>query len=446
MTLIEIFNNIANAIRYKLNTTDKMLVEDMSDKIRSISSNTISSGYLLEIKTYPNSIVTVSKEGNTIKSTTSDSNGIANIYFNDNDDNGIWNININKDGLEYNDTWSYDVYLKSTKVCMYGGLSKYNGTVEELSAARYWLAATTVGNYALFGGGGKTNNVYTPMVDSYTSSLTHGNPNNLSDTKIHYDATTVGNYALFAGGSYNTIVVDTYTSSITKGTAADLSKARYHLAATSVGNYALFGGGNDSTNTAYATVDTYNTSLSKSTAKDFSQPRSKLAATTVGNYALFAGGHAYITSNYIETYDVGLSKGITSFIMNLIKYDLSATTVGSYALFGGGYAGGDYTPLVTGITSSLSKVAVDNLSENTFTKGAATTVANYAVFGGGSNTNGNGAVDNYNISLTKSTSAPFGYYISDLAATSVGDYAIFGGGMDKTPASSKVVNIYIATD
>ena len=60
-------------------------------------------------------------------------------------------------------------------------------------------------------------------------------------------ATTVGNYALFGGGNdsggYPTGAVDVYDSSLTRTIAQDMETPRNDLAATTVGNYALFGGG-----------------------------------------------------------------------------------------------------------------------------------------------------------------------------------------------------------
>ena len=89
----------------------------------------------------------------------------------------------------------------------------YYGTIDGLSAARTNVVATTVGNYALFGGGSTT-------------------------------------------GSVSKSTVDAYDTSLTRTTATDLSVARRNLAATTVGNYALFGGGYDGS-TYYSTVDVY---------------------------------------------------------------------------------------------------------------------------------------------------------------------------------------------
>ena len=90
----------------------------------------------------------------------------------------------------------------------------YYGTVTGLSQVRCLPAATTVGNYGLFGGGG---------------------------------------YGVFADTLYST--VDAYSASLVRSTPTALSQARSGLAATTVGSYGLFGGGSDSS--VYSTVDAY---------------------------------------------------------------------------------------------------------------------------------------------------------------------------------------------
>ena len=86
---------------------------------------------------------------------------------------------------------------------------------EALSAARQYLAATTVGNYGLFGGGYGSSS--TSVVDAYDTSLTRTSPTALSAARQYLAATTVGNYGLFGGGygSSSTSVVDAYTQEVT---------------------------------------------------------------------------------------------------------------------------------------------------------------------------------------------------------------------------------------
>ena len=96
----------------------------------------------------------------------------------------------------------------------------------------------------------------------------HGNPTALSEARRDLAATTIGKYALFGGGNVGNssyyVTIDVYDTSLTRTTPTTLSQARYDLAATTVGNYALFGGGTGSS-TFYDTVDVYDTSLTRTT-------------------------------------------------------------------------------------------------------------------------------------------------------------------------------------
>ncbi len=89
----------------------------------------------------------------------------------------------------------------------YDTLEKIDINVTPLSAARHALAATTVGDYALFGGG---DTPVSNVVDAYDTSLTRTTPTALSVARGYLAATTVGNYALFGGGWTTSNVVDAY--------------------------------------------------------------------------------------------------------------------------------------------------------------------------------------------------------------------------------------------
>ena len=93
----------------------------------------------------------------------------------------------------------------------FNGVSALKRTgVSALSVARARLAATTVGTYALFGGGYNSSSpYYKSTVDAYNSSLTRTTPTSLSEARAYLAATTVGNYALFGGGEYDA-TVDAY--------------------------------------------------------------------------------------------------------------------------------------------------------------------------------------------------------------------------------------------
>ena len=149
-------------------------------------------------------------------------------------------------------------------------LTKSTPTV--LSYRRFDAAATSVGNYALIGGGHNNGTSYgnyghQNTVEVYNTSLTLSAATNLQIGRDNLAATTVGEYAIFAGGQMGSSSqkydisshVDVYNASLTRTIGTSLSNARKFLAATSIGDYALFGGGfYGSSSDAYsADVDVY---------------------------------------------------------------------------------------------------------------------------------------------------------------------------------------------
>ena len=324
-----------------------------------------------------------------------------------------------------------------------GTLTSY-GAITSLSYTRETFAATTVGNYALFGGG--YNGTRKSTVDTYTNNLTHSTATSLNTARSSLAATTVGNYALFGGGatagSTYSSTVDTYTNNLTHSTATSLSTARKQLAATTVGNYALFGGGYDG---AYSSdVDAYNANLTHSTASSLNSTRCILAATTVGNYALFGGGTTASDSysSDVAAYNTSLTRTIP-FPLSYSRYRLSATTVGNYALFGGGYNGSTYYDVVDVYDESLTRSTATALAIGRYLPGAVT-IGDYALFGGGYNGSLEDDVDVYDSSLTKRSTKFLSVGRYEPASTTVGDYALFAGGHGDSSVStySKVVDAF----
>lgn len=150
-----------------------------------------------------------------------------------------------------------DTYYRNLVRAYDKNLTVYN--VDSLSIGRSNLSAASVGDYVLFGGGlsamGSSTNVYN-TVDAYDKEM----------TKIAYEiaplssksrdlaATTLGPYALFGGGYGSTHVrqMDIYDKELTKTNGTPLSQNRTRGAATSSDKYAFFGGG-----TQNNTIDVY---------------------------------------------------------------------------------------------------------------------------------------------------------------------------------------------
>ena len=337
----------------------------------------------------------------------------------------------------------------------------------ELSQARGKLAATSVGNYALFGGGNFSTSYYN-VVDAYDTTLTRTIPTGLSVGRNDLAATTIGNYALFGGGNKSGYYVDVYDMTLTRGTPTDpLSQTRSGLAATTIGNYALFGGG--WTNSGYRSnvVDAYDTTLTRTTPTELSQARNLLTATSIvppaGNstqqsgYALFGGGWTGSGSNVVDAYDVTLTR-TTPTALTVSRRSLAATSVSpagnsaqqsGYALFGGGYS--YYTlSTVNAYDADLTRTTPTSLSQSREYL-AATSVApaggsspqsGYALFGGGdSDSTRYATVDAYDATLTRTIPTGLSIGRNYLAATTIGNYALFGGG-NSDSSSSNVVDAY----
>ena len=327
------------------------------------------------------------------------------------------------------------------RLCWIGReLTSYDNVNNGLSLARTSLAATTIGDYALFGGGYDTSGRYVSNVDAYDTSLTRTTPTSLSTGRHYLAATSIGDYALFGGGFTNgtavTNVVNAYDTSLARTSASTFTLARGKLAATTVGNYALFGGGYTSSTVITNVVNAYDTSLARTSATSLSTGKGNLAATTVGNYALFGGGYTSgtVITAVVNAYDTSLTRTSADSFDTAVSR-LAATTVGNYALFGGGYTGSDISTVVNAYDTSLTRTSPTSLSTGRYYL-AATSIGDYAIFAGGyTGSDVNARVDIYDSLLT---CKPFKYLYTGrqkLAATTVGNYALFGGGdMDRSPS------------
>lgn len=331
--------------------------------------------------------------------------------------------------------------------CWSGGEVTYYGTATPLSEGRGRLTATTVGNYALFGGGYRpskyvenyTSTDASNVVDAYDTSLTRTTAPNLPYECYWLSSTTVGNYALFGGGYYNETIyhnayeysnyertsyyVTAYDYNLTTQNASSFTCDRHSLAATAVGNYALFGGGFCAEIAIYgvkSNVDVYDNSLTH-TQLNLSVARAGLAATTVGNYALFGGGGDYNSISYVvDVFDASLvhtTADALTYSSNLSNYNINmkSVTVGDYALF---YSGNNEA-IVEVYDSNLTKTTIILSTPRSYKP--TVNLKGYALFGGAS------SVDIFDTSLTRRTLSDTGI-ADNSAATAVGDYALFGGG------------------
>ena len=321
-------------------------------------------------------------------------------------------------GIYYNSAQDYTVALQHD--------SSSNEAISfiqkmPLSEGRYNLAATTVGNLAIFAGGYNSDgNNYSDVVDVFRSSngkieKVNNSSIKLSQGRTDLAATTLGNppVAIFAGGHYDSEYcqeVDVFQCDNNGNLEQvdyeleSLSIARAYLAATTVGNRAIFAGGISDGNNYSDVIDVFrcdsNGNIEKVTLDDddnikLSEGRAYLAATTVEDLAIFAGGEngdGYSDAVDVFRYD---SNGNLEKVFNNIKLSkprafLAATTVGNLAIFAGGYNSDGYKDDVDVFrydsNGNLEKVPDDDikLSEGRAFL-AATTVGNLAIFAGGKN-------------------------------------------------------------
>lgn len=316
-----------------------------------------------------------------------------------------------------------------------GGELTYYGIITSLSTGRYELAATSIGNYGLFGGGWSASTV----VDYYTSSLTKGTATALSRARFGLAAASTTAHAIFGGGNTDgstySNVVDAYNTSLTRTVPTAFSSVKGSLSAAKVGNYVLFSGGDSGTVTTTSSVDAYNLSLTRSNPTAQSSARSGMAAASIGNYAIFAGGNDVYGRNEatVDAYNTSLTRS-TPTSLNIARHSFkTATSVGDYALIAGGiiWPGG-------GAVTAYDKVDVYNKSLThsmatslSVARGglAATTLGDYALFAGGETSSSYSAVvDAYDPSLVRTIPTPLNMTKQSLSATTIGDYALFGGG------------------
>jgi hypothetical protein len=229
-------------------------------------------------------------------------------------------------------------------------------TTALLSQGRCGLAATSVNEVVLFGGGCNSMDGYlceswTNRVDIYYAANTTWTTYSLSLARYYLAATSVKDIALFGGGCVansepsechsTSYVVDIYNTTSSEWLTARLFQPRSTLVAISVNNIVLFGGGfNDNQPVAY--VDLYNATNSTWTTTTLSQSRGYLAASSMNDIALFSGGcykdceeNSGQGSNVVDIYNATSTNWITTSLSQARSYP-AATSCNNISLFGGG--------------------------------------------------------------------------------------------------------------
>lgn len=258
-----------------------------------------------------------------------------------------------------------------------------------LGAAKGSASATSISNYSLVAGGSSNTSSTSGIstVDAFNSSMVRTAATDLSAGRYSLAATTINDKALFGGGvsgvSNYSANVDSYNTSLVRTTLSPLYYARGELTAASNGDYAIFAGGNGGSVTF--AVDSYNTELVRtSTTTALSLPRSFLAGGTCGNFALFGGGvNASGVQNVTDAYNNSLTR-TTPTTLIAARQLLAATKLNQGLTFAGGRNNETYYNTVEYYSPTLSRISLPNLNNNKYELGGAS-VGNYALFYGGRN-------------------------------------------------------------
>lgn len=248
---------------------------------------------------------------------------------------------------------SGDTYL--SKVEAYNS-SLTKRTASNFYCARYDHSAANTSDYLIFGGGSYNYNdggtgTKCAYYEIYNSSLTYQKVRNGPYDRCDLAATSIEDVALFGGGDkyrngqhYSTSYSDVYqiNNSLTVSNSLRLSASRGNLSATCNGTYAIFAGGTNagytgSGTSAYpGTVDAINSSLTVTTLAPLPNRGRNISCAALDGFAVFMGGdlnRSYLSS--VDVYDESLTHTTNFTLSNAITQAIGGK-VGNYIFSAGG--------------------------------------------------------------------------------------------------------------
>lgn len=188
------------------------------------------------------------------------------------------------------------------------------------------------------------------VVDAYDDALTRSTAVSLSSKRSDVAAASVGQFGLFGGGGYyrtlgsssgtvGETTVDAYNERLVRTTAASLSTGRSRTSAVSIGRYAIFAGGYCNDSLLSAAVDVIDESLTRIYVGELSVKSQYLSSATLNNHAVFGCGSLQPTlggtlSANVDVYDEQLLHRVLT--RGVATEEAAAASIGSYVLFGGG--------------------------------------------------------------------------------------------------------------
>ena len=328
--------------------------------------------------------------------------------------------------------------------------AQWTATTSNLTVARGFLSAVTLGDNAIFAGGA-TDNLPSDKVDIYNNISNTWQTGSLSLPRYRMGAAIVTNKSIFGGGqNQNNPVsnVDFFDFNAQYQGASSLPMGKVDLTASSVGNKAFFAGGVEVVNSNLSqTIDVYDNTSNTWSLLSMTERKASMASVSNGAMVFFAGGtKATGKSDVVEIYDT--SNNTWSYAsLSQARSDLVAIAVGSKVLFAGGYPSSPGDSDVVDIYDINTNVwTTATLSVGRFQLAAAS--VNGKVFFGGGNRKSGGPVDvvdiyDYNTDTWSTTTLSQSRY--GLAAAAVGNKVIFAGGFTPGPSgyvASDVVDIY----
>ena len=203
----------------------------------------------------------------------------------------------------------------STRVDIYD-MNTNSWSIAELSKARYSMAVAVLGTKIFFAGGAEGNwwdGIATySIVDIYDASTNSWSVANLSEARGWIAAASVGNKVFFAGGFNQNYflsgTVDIYDIVANSWSTASLSLARHSIVAESINNKIYFAGGVGYVGVftyPSAAVDIFDNSTGMWSVSAMSEPKTDFQSISIGNKIIWAGGNnSSFLSNNVEIKDV----------------------------------------------------------------------------------------------------------------------------------------------
>ena len=267
----------------------------------------------------------------------------------------------------------YDENVAFDIVDIYDTLTK-EWSVAHLSDARFSLSTISHGDTVMFAGGVQriqdSDPVFKNTVDIYNTKTGKWTVDHLSLARMGIAASVVGDLAIFAGGMDSTFKtlnrIDIYNFKTKTWSIASLSKARVYANAVTVGSKVIIAGGVTGLNMPTNRVDIYDTSTGKWTTSTLSVSRSGIEnAAEVAGKAYFVGGGTFTgnsltsPSDVIDIYDPENNTWSMDFLSQPVVSH-SVVGVGNHLIVAGGKTLGKLCLKKVEIyTSTLIRVPAD---------------------------------------------------------------------------------------